>query len=73
MNNVISGPEPICLTTRKSQMDLNQITSEKDLCIRFQDDLHFTKHLAERVKRANSMIGLIYRSFQYIETMRYFR
>ena len=46
MNNVISGPEPICLTTRKSQMDLNQITSEKDLCIRFQDDLHFTKPLS---------------------------
>ena len=46
-------------------MDLNQVTSEKDLGITFHDDLQFTKHLADKVKMANSMLGLIHRSFQY--------
>ena len=45
-------------------MDLNQVTSEKDLGITFQD---FTKHLADKVKKANSMLGLIHHSFQYID------
>ena len=48
-------------------MDLNQVTSEKDLGITFQDDLQITKHLADKVKKANSMLGLIHRSFQYID------
>ena len=48
-------------------MDLNQVTSEKDLGITFQDDLQFTKHLADKVKKANSMLGLIHSSFQYID------
>ena len=48
-------------------MDLNQVTSEKDLGITFQDNLQFTKHLAYKVKKANSMLGLIHRSFQYID------
>ena len=50
-------------------MDLNQVTSEKNLGITFQDDLQFTEHLADKVKKANSMLGLIYRSFQYIDEM----
>ena len=40
-------------------MDLNQVTPEKDLGITFQDDFQFTKHLADKVKKANSMLGLI--------------
>ena len=39
----------------RSRMDLNQVTSEKDLGITFQDDLQFTKHLADKVKKANSI------------------
>ena len=48
-------------------MDLNHVTFEKDLGITFQDDLHFNKHLAEIVKKVISMLGLIYRSLQYID------
>ena len=48
-------------------MDLNQVTSEKDLGITFQDDLQFTKYLADKVKKANSMLGLIHCSFKYID------
>ena len=51
----------------ESRMDLNQVTLEKDLGITFQDNLQFTKHLADKVKKANSMLGLIHRSFQYID------
>ena len=38
-----------------------------DLGITFQDDLQFTKHLADKVKKANSMIDLIHRRFHYID------
>ena len=51
----------------ESRMDLNQVTSEKDLGITFQDDLQFTKHLADKVKKANSMLSLIHYSFQHID------
>ena len=44
----------------ESRMDLNQVTSEKYLGITFQDDLQFTKHLADKVKKANSMLSLIH-------------
>ena len=47
-------------------MDINQVTSE-NLGSIFQDDLQFTKHLADKVKKANSMLGLIHSSFQYID------
>ena len=36
-----------------------------DLDITFQCNLLFTKHLADKIKKANSMLGLIHRSFQY--------
>ena len=51
----------------ESRMDLNQVTSEKDLGITFQDKLQFTKHLVDKVKKANSMLGLIHHSFQHID------
>ena len=50
-----------------SRMDLNQVTSEKDLGITLQDGLQFTKHLADKVKKANSILCLIHRRFQYID------
>ena len=38
-----------------------------DLGITFQDDVQFTKHLADKIKKpTNFMLGLIHRSFQYI-------
>ena len=40
-------------------MDLNQVT--------FHDDLQFIKNLADKVKKANSMLGVIHHSFQYID------
>ena len=33
----------------ESRMDINKVTSEKDLGITFQDVLQFTKHLADKV------------------------
>ena len=50
-----------------SRIDLNQVTSERDLGITFQDDLQFTNHLADKVKKVNSMLCIIHRSFQYID------
>ena len=48
-------------------MDLNQVTSERDLGITFQDDLQFTNYMADKVKKVNSMLCIFHRSFQYID------
>ena len=46
--------------------DLMQVTSEKDLGVIFEDTLTFTKHIAEKTKKANSMFGIIRRSFRHL-------
>ena len=48
-------------------MDLNQVTSERDLGITFQDDLQFTNHMADKGKKVNSVLCIIHSSFQYID------
>ena len=40
---------------------------EKDLGVTFQQDLKFSGHIAEKVNKANSVLSLIVRTFDYIE------
>ena len=44
---------------------------EWDLGILFQDDLKFNKHISTKVQKANSMLGLIIRSFDYLDKNSY--
>ncbi len=46
--------------------NLLQVSSEKDLGVTFQDDLQFSQHIADKVKKANSMLGLVRRSFKFM-------
>ena len=45
---------------------LDHVCSEKDLGVTFDNDLSFEKHLFNQVKKANSMVGLIKRSFFHL-------
>ncbi len=47
--------------------NLEVATEEKDLGIIFQQDLKFSTHIATKVNKANSMLSLIVRSFDYVE------
>ena len=50
-------------------IDLEHVFKEKDLGIIVDSQLKFDEHIATKVKRANSMAGLIRRSFTYLEPM----
>ena len=41
---------------------LKIVKSEKDLGILFNDDLSFDEHIAAKVKKATSLVGMIRRS-----------
>ncbi len=51
----------------QDRQDLEQVDTEKDLGVIFQSDLHFRIHIAEKVKKANSMLGIISRCFRYMD------
>ena len=46
--------------------NLEHIGEEKDLGVYVDCDLKFETHVADKVKKANSMLGLIQRSFTFL-------
>ena len=47
-------------------IELEHVFSEKDLGVIFDSELQFEEHIAAKVKKANSIVGLIRRSFSYL-------
>ena len=47
--------------------DLEEVTYENDLGVKFQNDLHFNQHITEKVQLANRNLGLIARTFKYLD------
>ena len=52
---------------------LKVVHEETDLGIIFQDDLKFNKHISNKIQKANSMLGLIIRSFDYLDKNSYIK
>ena len=46
--------------------DIDSVEEEKDLGVMFQQDLKFSNHIGRKVNKANSMLSLIVRTFQFI-------
>ena len=53
-----SGPEPI---------KLNEVACEKDLGVYIDNQLSYEYHVNDICKRANKIVGLIWRTFEYID------
>ena len=49
------------------QIPIEQVDSEKDLGVTFESTLRFDKHILNRVNKANRMLGLIKRSFSFMD------
>ncbi len=49
-------------------VNIEQVQEEKDLGVLFQSDLKFSKHINNCVNKANSILGLVKRSFTYMDT-----
>ena len=50
-----------------NNLEIAEDEQEKDLGIMFQKDLKFTQHISGKISKANSTLGLISRTFSYID------
>ena len=46
--------------------ELEHVSDEKDLGVVIDSELKFVEHISQKVKKANSMVGLIRRSFSFL-------
>ena len=46
---------------------LESVDSEKDLGVTFDTALSFDKHMSEKIKKANSILGVVRRTFQFLD------
>ena len=46
---------------------MEHVYEEKDLGVTFDSDMSFREHMASKIKKANSIIGLIRRSFTFLD------
>ena len=51
----------------ENKYHLKVVTSEKDLGITFQENLKFEEHISNVVSKANRLLGLVKRTFSYID------
>ena len=51
---------------RLGDTELEHVFNEKDLGVVIDSDLSFKDHIAEKIRKANSIVGLIYRSFDHL-------
>ena len=49
------------------QQEMEHVFEEKDLGVTFDSDISFDAHIASKINKANSISGLIRRSFTYLD------
>jgi len=52
---------------KMGENEINQVTGEKDLGILIDDKLKFQQHINQQTKKANQRLGMIKRSFSYMD------
>ena len=52
---------------KMGENEINQVTEEKDLGILIDDKLKFQQHINQQTKKANQRLGMIKRSFSYMD------
>ena len=50
----------------ENKIEIEQCEQEKDLGVIFDSTLNFDRHINSAIRKANKMIGLIKRSFKYL-------
>ena len=49
------------------EVELEHVSDEKDLGVLIDEDLSFEEHISTKVRKANQIMGLIRRSFTYLD------
>ena len=53
---------------RIHECELDHVFEEKDLGVHIDAELKFVEHMSAKIKKANSIVGLIRRSFSYLDS-----
>jgi hypothetical protein len=61
------GKKNPCYNYYMNGTELDTVTEEKDLGVLVTNNLSFSKHIAKAAAKANSVLGMIRRSFTYID------
>ena len=56
------------LTQEDLTTEIVKVSEEKDLGITFDDKLKFSQHISNAVKKANRNVGIIFRTFTFLDT-----
>ena len=65
----LGGPSTNRTYTIKNDLEdviIQQTREERDLGITFTNDFKFSKHINLSIRKANKMLGIVYRSFQHL-------
>ena len=68
--NMRIGPSSIRndgYTIGKDQKTINKAETVKDIGVTFDSSLNFEAHMSEKINKANSMMGIIRRTFEYLD------
>ena len=63
-----NNPLHVYYVDRDNTVMLSVCNSEKDVGVIFDNGLRFDLHINESINRANRLLGMIYRSFTYLDT-----
>ena len=55
------------METPNGNITIEKVHSEKDLGVIFDNKLNFTEHISTKVTKANQIVGLIFRTFTFVD------
>ena len=55
------------METPNGIVPIEKVQSEKDLGVTFDSKLNFTEHISSKVKKANQIVGLIFKTFTFMD------
>ena len=55
------------MNTGHETIEIEKVSSEKDRGVIIDQSLNFSKHINEKVNKANRNLGIIFRTFTYMD------
>ena len=55
------------METPNGRVSIEKVQSEKDLGVTFDSKLNFAEHISSKVKKANQIVGLIFKTFTFMD------
>ena len=62
-----TDPVTYTMNTGHETIEIEKVSSEKDLGVIIDQSLNFSKHINEKVNKANRNLGIIFRTFTYMD------